>query len=196
MKQLVIILDAAHGKDVPGKCSPDGTHREYFWSRNICRQLKNLLESNGYTVHLTAPEDNEPGLSERVKRANTFPEANKFLLSLHNNAAGSGNEWMSARGVEAWTTIGQTKSDIAVTKILEVLSTSFPELKFRYDKTDGDTDKENNWTVLTGKTYKAVLLEWCFQDNKEDLAIIKDKNYNDKLCDALLEAIEILNTIL
>ena len=30
-KNITIILDPAHGEDVPGKRSPDGVHREYRW---------------------------------------------------------------------------------------------------------------------------------------------------------------------
>ena len=38
-KSLCIILDPAHGNDVKGKCSPDGTHKEYLWSREICKRM-------------------------------------------------------------------------------------------------------------------------------------------------------------
>lgn len=191
-KNLVIILDAAHGIDVMGKCSPDGTHREYNWSRQRCEQLKEMLEPLGYTVHLNVPETTEPGLINRVKRANAFPGTKKLLLSLHNNAAGNGIKWMSARGIEAFTTKGQTKSDVCATKILQALASKFHNLTFRQDWVDGDPDKENNWTVLMGN-YMAVLIEWCFQDNKEDVAILKDDVMNERFCQALVQAIEILN---
>ena len=36
-KNITIILDPAHGEDVPGKRSPDGVHREYRWSRDRVR---------------------------------------------------------------------------------------------------------------------------------------------------------------
>ena len=32
MRKLIVILDPAHGSDVKGKRSPDGTHLEYLWS--------------------------------------------------------------------------------------------------------------------------------------------------------------------
>ena len=43
MRKLIVILDPAHGSDVKGKRSPDGTHLEYIWSREICKKLKDRL---------------------------------------------------------------------------------------------------------------------------------------------------------
>ena len=52
-KSLCIILDPAHGNGVKGKCSPDGTHKEYLWSREICKKLASKLDTLGYEVHFT-----------------------------------------------------------------------------------------------------------------------------------------------
>lgn len=40
------------------------------------------------------------------------------------------------------------------------------------DLSDGDNDKESKFTVLMGSGYSAVLLEWLFQDNREDVALL------------------------
>ena len=93
MRKLIVILDPAHGSDVKGKRSPDGTHLEYIWSREICKKLKDRLILNDFRVKYTNETENEIGLSKRKEIANNIkssPGEYKFLVSLHNNAAGDG----------------------------------------------------------------------------------------------------------
>ena len=114
MRKLIIILDPAHGKDVKGKRSPDGTHLEYIWSREICKKLKDRLILNDFRVKYTNETENEIGLSKRKEIANNIkssPGEYKFLVSLHNNAAGDGTQWLNAKGFEIYTSKGQTISD-------------------------------------------------------------------------------------
>lgn len=192
-KKLYIILDAAHGANVKGKCSPDETHKEYLWSRQMCDELQKMLRSRGYEVKQTNLTIDEIGLSKRKEYANsiiTEPGQIKFLISLHNNAAGE-NGWHNARGFEIYTTKGQTRSDAAADVIMGRLNNAFSNFKSRIDKSDGDLDKEANFTVLMGN-YMAVLIEWLFMDNKEDLAYLKDPVTNTKFLNAIVEAIELI----
>ena len=39
MKDLVVILDAGHGSDTPGKCSPDKSLYEWQFNREIVAML-------------------------------------------------------------------------------------------------------------------------------------------------------------
>lgn len=198
MKKLVIILDCAHGADVKGKCSPDGTHREYKWSRLICGKLRDKLESLGYRVEYTNKTENEIGLSQRKNIANNIKidsDQVKFLISLHNNAAGNGSNWTDATGFEIFTSKGQTLSDKFAQVIMSNLQKDFPEsngFKHRVDLTDGDLDKEENFTVLMGNYY-GILLEWLFQDNKEDVKLLNDEIINNKLIDSLVKSINYIN---
>lgn len=198
MKKLVIILDCAHGADVKGKCSPDGTHREYKWSRLICGKLRDKLESLGYRVEYTNKTENEIGLSQRKNIANNIridSDQVKFLISLHNNAAGNGSNWTNATGFEIFTSKGQTLSDKFAQVIMSNLQKDFPEsngFKHRVDLTDGDLDKEENFTVLMGNYY-GILLEWLFQDNKEDVKLLNDEIINNKLIDSLVKSINYIN---
>ena len=71
-----------------------------------------------------------------------------------------GNEWCTARGFEIYTTKGQTRSDLFATVIFEQLQEDFPTAdgyKHRTDSSDGDPDKEANFTVLMGNNYWGVL---------------------------------------
>lgn len=183
-----IILDAAHGEETPGKRSPDGRFREYKWSRDIIRDLKIHLVNHGYKVSLSNSTDKEIGLEKRVKNTNEINNR-KIFISIHSDAAGDGTKWMNARGYSVYTSPGQNNSDKVAEVILNNLHKDFPELKGRFDHSDGDKDKEANFYVLKGVNCPAVLLEWCFQDNKEDVEILLDKAYNQKLVESLFKSI-------
>lgn len=91
-RKLLPIIDFAHGSDVPGKQSPDGKHKEYLWSRKVGGMLAERLKQEGFKVAFTNTSDKEIGLSRRREIANNLDPlgGTKFLLSLHNNAAGWG----------------------------------------------------------------------------------------------------------
>ena len=183
MKNLNIILDPAHGKNVAGKRSPDESHLEYLWSRERCTSLEKKLEKKGYNVEWTSRSIDEEGLRVRVARATN--SASKYttpslLISLHNDALGVDKEWTKASGYSVYTTKGKTKSDSFAELLMINFKLEFPNLKARPETSDNDLDREENFTVLTGSKYSAVLIEWLFQNNKEDLEIIKDPTYNER----------------
>lgn len=190
-----IILSCAHGVEVGGKQSPNGTHKEYEWSRKIQYAIADKLIVKGINVVLI-PErrnNNEIGLWERVRLENEI-RSPAFVFSLHNNAAGNGKEWKLARGVEIWTSRGQTESDQYATAIYERLQKEFPTIHAGFDKnvfwrkntTDGDIDKEENFTELMSK-HPAVLLEWLFQDNVDDVELLSNDDLNSELVDVLVD---------
>lgn len=198
MKKLLIILDPAHGEETPGKRSPDGRHREYKWSRERCKQIEILLKSEGYTVAWSNTTDSEIGLSKRVQAANTFAKQYPYLIplfiSLHNNAAGDGSQWMQASGIEIYTSVGRTTSDIFADSVLKQLKEWFPDSKHRYYKDEYlERDKESNFTVLMGN-YSAMLVEFLFQDNKDDVSLLEDQTVNKRFEDSIVSGIEDCNT--
>lgn len=195
MKNVIIILDPAHGANVSGKCSPDGRHREFAWSRERVNSIRSTLTKLGYEVYVTTESINEPGLSKRKNFATSICKGKrKLLLSLHNNAKGNGIKWMDARGVEAYTSPGVTNSDICADYILMQLKKDFPELKMRFNRDIKlERDKESKFTVLMGAGYMGVLIEWLFQDNKNDVELLMDSKVNKKFESSIVEAIEKIN---
>jgi N-acetylmuramoyl-L-alanine amidase len=184
-----IIISCAHGQEVWGKRSPDGKHREYKWSRDRAYEIGEKLATKGVEVVYIPDKgvDSEPGLWERVKKENEIDNA--FVFSLHNNAAGNGKQWMGAMGAEIWTSRGQSKSDQYATKIMEFLKKQCPEIVYRFDTVrDGDVDKEENFTELMSK-HPAVLLEWLFQDNKDDVVLLSDPSTNARFVYAIVDAL-------
>lgn len=198
MKKIIIILDPAHGIEVPGKRSPDGKHREYKWSRERLMGIYQKLISIGYLVEFTTASDNEPGLTKRVKAAEKIASRNKSLvpvfISLHNDAAGDGTKWVQARGVSVWTTKGRTRSDIfaaEMIKELDVITKNRTNMR-KYSPTELNKDFESNFTVLMGN-YPAMLIECCFQDNKEDIECLNDPVFNESVENAIVRGIERIN---
>lgn len=157
------ILDNGHGKETPGKRSPDydGSQlMEYEFTRDIVQRLAELLRWAGIEYRVLVPEINDVSLSERVRRANAWGD-NPVYLSIHANAGGG-------HGYEAYTSPGQTKSDEIATAILDSFANVFPEATPRLDISDGDPDKEEKFYVLVKTRMPAILTESFFMDNKAD----------------------------
>lgn len=195
MKRICVILDPAHGLDTLGKRSPDGSHREAIWSRERVSALQYKLAHMGYSVFLTTDSEKEPGLSYRKRVATEIKSPYpKVLFSIHNNAAGDGSSWMSARGASVYTTEGKTKSDVCAEIILDQFEQDFPDIKIRkYSHEELGEDFEKNFTVLMGSGYYGVLIEWLFQDNKEDVELLKNEEINEQFEESLINAIERIN---
>jgi len=111
---FTILLDNGHGVDTPGKCSPkkeDGSRfREYKFARQLVECLHLKLKMMGYNVFIVTPEQTDISLKERVKRINKvvaqYGAGNCIMISIHADAAGSADKWMTARGWTAYTTRG------------------------------------------------------------------------------------------
>ena len=167
---MKIILDNGHGRETAGKCSPDGRLLEYAYTRELVRLIAAELESRGLDVSRLVPEQEDIPLKERVSRANKlYQEAGKqaILISVHVNAAGQGGEWLSAKGWEAWTSIGKTKADDLASCLYEAAGAA--GFKLRKDGTGGDPDKEGHLYILKHTLCPAVLTENLFQDDREEV---------------------------
>lgn len=197
----MIIFDRAHGIDVAGKRSPDNSLIEWEWSQKFIKIVMERLIN--YDVPSICPYikyDREPGLSHRVETYNALigKYGESIVISPHVNAA-PGTGWINgASGFEIWTSRGQDKSDGYADIFLSEIHGVFPEIKIRTDKTDGDLDKEANFTVLWGykvnKTiikakYSAVLVENLFMTSQQDVAKLKDEYFNERLADAYVISI-------
>ncbi len=183
---MIILIDNGHGFDTPGKCSPDGAHREWAWTREVAVMLLDELLRRGYDARLIVTEKSDISLAERANRANTICRANGthncLLVSLHNNAAGADGKWHEARGWCAFTSRGQTQADVLASHLYDAAkvalkdyidhfsSPSSKQRPIRTDYTDGDPDLEAGFAILTRTACPAVLTENMFQDNREDVA--------------------------
>ena len=172
MDDIKCLIDNGHGKNTPGKCSPDGRLKEWAYTREIARGVVDGLRKLGIDAEQIVKEDIDVTLPERCRRVNDVyrkTDGNVILVSIHCNAAGSGSSWMSASGWEAWTSVGQTKADKLADYLYEAAGKYFLGMKIRKDASDGDPDKESHFYILKHTSCPAVLTENLFQDNKDDV---------------------------
>ena len=170
---MKILIDNGHGAETRGKQSPCGSLREYRYCREIAREVVRRLCASGHDAELLVPEERDVPLTERCHRVNEhcrrLGAAHVLMVSIHVNASGCGS-WMSARGWEAWTSTGTTAGDRLAESLYAAARKYLPSsTRIRTDFSDGDSDKESNFTILRRTACAACLTENLFQDNREDM---------------------------
>lgn len=203
MKGIILIGDKAHGKEILGKGSPDGTHKEWIWSRERWKELEIMCKAYKIPVEFTSYVDTEIGLTQRVIEGNKivdkYPDRFPVFISLHNDASKADGTWGTARGISVWTCKEHNIADTLAELMLAELFKELPETRHRvYESRLGGRDFESNFTVLHGNRkvkpqiiprYHPMLIEVGFQDNKEDLALLKTPRWNKKVEDSLMSGV-------
>lgn len=183
---MKVILDAGHGITTPGKGSPYALNgvepglyiKEYQYCRWIVDAIARELKYRGVQVEKLVTDDRDVPLVERVSKANKIYSKDKdsFLVSIHLNASGNGSKWMNASYWSAWTSIGQTRSDIIADYLITSAKSTFTGKRVAFQRSDGDDDFENNFYILRYTNCPSVLTENFFQDNIEDVKyLLSDK---------------------
>lgn len=193
LKDILVCLDNGHGKETPGKQSPDGRLKEWAYTRELVGILKDKLEDKGMSVYTVVPETEDIRLSERTRRANSAAKGyrHSLFISMHVNAAGNGSSWTSAHGWSCYTTKGMTNSDILAdhlyTAAEKYVSDSFSMR--RYSNAEYGKDYEENFTVIYKADMPAVLIENMFMDNRQDVEFLLSDRGKDILTDICAEGI-------
>lgn len=168
---MIILLDAGHGIETPGKRSPDGRLREYKYCREIINEVKNQLESKGFQVELIVIDDTDIPLMERCRIVNQYCDkygkANTVLVSVHCNAAGSGADWMNARGWSVFISNNSSKKSKQLAECLFAAAQKEELALRKYSQTQ--VYWKQNLAICRETYCPAVLTENLFQDNKEDV---------------------------
>ena len=198
----LLLIDAGHGGlingvyQTAGKRSPlfdDGKTILYEGVNNRDNAVKiiSLLTQNGFECKDIVNSNSDVPLYKRVKDANELGKTRKCVyISIHSDAMGDGTTWQPASGISVYTSIGQTKSDVFASLVIDGLEEKFGNtVKWRKDETDKDEDKEENFYVLKETTMPAVLLELGFHTNKEEAKRMLTNEFKDKLCNAILSAV-------
>ena len=189
------LLDAGHGGIVNGKYTTAPSKmfqhenglliEEGVINRIIINKLAAKLSKARINYSFIAPENEDISLSTRVNRANSINAftGNSVFVSAHCNAGGGS-------GFEAYTSIGETKSDGIATIFIEEVEKAFPEWRIRKDNSDGDPDKESQFYVLKNTSCPAVLLEFGFMDTLTDAVLIASEEGQNRYVEALFKAIQ------
>ena len=180
-------IDPGHGGYDPGAVGPSGL-KEKDVTLSVALLLAQELKAAGQEVILTRDSDNTPwdpddDLWARCNIANQFG-ANVFI-SIHANAAGS----PQGKGMEVYTTKGQTGADPIAESIADSMIAAFPGLVFRADMSDGDKDKEANYYVLVKTNMPAVLVELAFISNPTEEALLRSPDYQKKAAEAIFQGL-------
>lgn len=173
-----VCLDPGHGVETAGKRSPDGAYRECEFALDMARRIKLLLEQHGVEVILTRSDEHDVSLAQRVKIANTVKGLDLFV-SLHSNAAGSGAQWMSARGLLVYVYASSRSSTSAGQYILDHQAQAGVKVRNNGRPTDG-----SGLYVLRKTSAPAILVEHLFHDNREDTALLMDSDYRQRMARA------------
>lgn len=183
---MKILIDNGHGRETPGKCSPDGTLREWVWTRAFARKLAARLRASGIDCHLLVTEDTDVPLAERVRRANAAGPG-CVLISIHNNASSLGGQWGAARVFSAFVAPNASADSRRLAAELS------RQAVFRGFAGNRATPPEGYWTaslaICRDTHCPAVLTENLFMDNRDDLALLLSPESVEALVDAHIAAI-------
>ena len=173
---MKILIDNGHGSNTAGKRSPDGTLREYLYSREVAQGVVTGLKRKGYDAELLTPETIDVTLTIRCKRANDATRkaggvTKCLLVSIHNNASPpNDNKWHNARGWSARVSLNASKRSkqlafyLADAARAEGLAVRKP--------LPGQAYWPQNLAICRDTDCPAVLTENLFQDNREDVAFL------------------------
>jgi len=198
---IMVLLDPGHGGMIevagtpvyttaPAKMSKfvDLEFYEGVWNRAIVWFMASVLYQVGGSYSVLVPEDTDITLHERVRRAVAISKQHagerfKFYYhSVHANAFGV----EKAKGIEVWTSRGQTKSDVLATIYYNQLNnlgwTMRPEMG------DGDPDKEEDFTVLKETPMPALLTETGFYTNYEEVKKMMNLLTMHRIVDLMCQA--------
>ena len=169
---MIVLIDNGHGLNTPGKRSPDSRILEYSYTRQIAHSLCRELKMEGICSQLVTPELTDVSLKVRTRRINDicdiYGKDNVMAISIHLNASGDGSSWMSAQGWSAYTSIGQTRADAIAEQLYAAAEKYLHSRRIRKDLSDGDSDFEENFYLLSLTICPVVLSENLFQDNLSD----------------------------
>ena len=186
MKNLVI-LDSGHAEYVEGKQAPDKSLREWDFNNQIQYKLKKRCEDHNIDVYLTNPSPkgkDEMGLTKRANLANSYwsskNKPNALFISIHANAHLS--NFSSARGTETFVANNASTNSKNAAKYIQ--NEIVKEIK-TIDKDAKDRGvKVEDFTVIYKTNIPAILIEYAFYTNEEDLKILK--NNKDDLVEATM----------
>lgn len=189
---MLVLLDNGHGWNTPGKRSPvwrDGSQLyEWEFNRKLVGEISIRLRNLGIENKILVPEKEDISLAERCRRANDIYKERKdaILISIHANAGG-GTGW------EAWTSVGETKSDYYARLLYVSAGNYLKGWKIRTNYSDGDPDWESQFYILKNTWCPAVLTENMFMDNEKDCRFMMSDEGIETLAALHVDAIITIN---
>ena len=192
MKYLLIV-DAGHDKDTPGKRTPrflDGTQiKEYEFNRPTADNIIEIAKRNGIDTFDTAPEHTEVLLKTRVDRANKaakdflvkHPSAKIVFVSVHYNAHKETWDESNAQGCETFHMPGSVKG--------KALAEAVHAEIIKGTKQINRGVKTANFHVLVYTSMPAILCEFGFMDDPTEALRMKDPAFQDECAREVIDGV-------
>ena len=186
---MIILLDNGHGRETPGKRSPDGRLMEWEYTRQLAAAIEARLLATGYNVRRIVEEAADVPLRERCRRVNevcrTHPHV--LLISLHCNAAGNGSQWCEARGWGAYVSLNASENSKRLARRLCEAAELFGQKVRRY--APGQPWWPQDLAMCRDTKCPAVLTENLFQDNRADVDYLLSVEGKQALADLHVQGI-------
>lgn len=183
---MKILIDNGHGKETPGKRSPDGRLKEYAYTREIAERVVERLQNEGIDAMRIVPEENDVTLSERVRRVNAFGK-DTILISIHCNAMGSGADWMPAQG---WSVFVGGNASMNSKRLARQLAQTAISKNVKVRR---PSPQDLYWTanlyICQRTNCPTVLVENFFQDNREDVDFLLSEEGKQCVTDIMVEGV-------
>jgi N-acetylmuramoyl-L-alanine amidase len=202
MSKYLYIFDPGHGGLVsgkyvtPGKRSPKFADGHVLYegvnNRDNVSRLMTAFRAAGLDCIDIVNSQQDVPLSKRVADANKLAKTRKSVfISIHSDAAGDGVNWHPASGISVYSSKGQTTSDALASVVIDHLQAKFQStVKWRFDQTDHDKDKEENFYVLAHTSMPAILCELGFHTNEAEAKRLLTPDWKDKVVSSLLAAVQ------
>lgn len=179
---MKVVLDPGHGVEEPGKRSPDGSFLEHEGNLDMAFRIKKHLERHNVTVVMTRTDEHDVELEHRVKISNdAHPD---LFVSVHSNAAGNGEDWYNARGFGIYTSMAG--ADAGRNRAARMVINRAVEEGIHLW---GGGLHHEAFYVVRNTVASAILIEQLFHDNKEDVALLKDEEYRQKIARAISKGV-------
>ena len=183
MANKVLVLDAGHGRNTPGKRTLNGSKgvvNEWVMNNAVCVKIQKILSNYNVTVKRTDDTDgsSDVSLASRVSKTNSInPD---LFVSIHHNAVGS-STWSRATGVEVYYHPQGTANDKKIASILAPKLAAKTGLRNRGVKTAA-------YYVLNCRP-TAILVEGGFMDSSVDYPVITSDRGQTAYAEAVAETI-------
>lgn len=186
---MIVLIDNGHGKETPGKRSPDSRLREWAWTREIAQALTDRLRFEGITAERIVPEDTDISLKERCRRVNAIARTTPaILVSIHVNAAVSINKWCTARG---WCVFVSPNASGESKRLAQTLYKSALNQNLQGNRAiPGCQYWVQNLAMCRDTICPAVLTENLFMDNREDCNFLLSPEGKKHIVDLHVEGIK------
>ena len=185
--EVIIVVDAGHGGNDPGKVSPDGK-KEKDINLDISLKLKDELEKRGARVILTrdcdkcladddAVNKKKSDMINRMEAVNNSKAA--LLISIHQNSFAD----TKVKGAQVFYYGSSGESRRIAESIQRVIKKEVDADNNRVAKPD------NNYYILRKSACPAVIVECGFLSNPEEAGKLTDEEYQQRIASAVAEAV-------